>query len=265
MGILNVTPDSFSDGGRFEGPEAAVAAAVAMVADGATIVDVGGESTRPGAAAVSADEECDRVVPVVRGIREESDVVISIDTTKATVAREALTAGADIVNDVSGLTFDRDLAAVTAELGAGLCVMHTPARPDAMMEHADYDDVVGTVRDALAASIARARDAGIPDDAIVTDPGFGFGKRRDENYTLLRRLDALTSLGHPVLIGLSRKRMLRDVVGTDPWTVEHATTAAHVLAILGGASVLRVHDVRAAAAAVAVADAWDARRGHPPE
>jgi len=257
MGILNVTPDSFSDGGRFGGVDDAVEAALRMVDDGAAILDVGGESTRPGADAVSVDEECARTVPVIEAIRGRSDAVVSIDTTKAAVAREALAAGADIVNDVSGLTFDPDLAAVTAAAGAGLCVMHTPAPPSTMMQHADYDDVVQTVCDALAASVTRARAAGIPDEAITVDPGFGFGKRRAENYTLLRRVDALGVLGFPVLIGLSRKRMLRDVVGTDPDAIEHATTAAHVLAILGGAAILRAHDVRAARSAVAVAAAWD--------
>lgn len=252
MGIVNVTPDSFSDGGLHLAPRDAVRGALAMVEAGADIIDIGGESTRPGAATVSVDEELGRVVPVIERLRASSDVVISIDTTKAEVARAALEAGADIVNDVSGGVFEPELLSVTAAFGAGLVLTHTPARPSEMLEHERYDDVVTTVLDALRARLDAAEAADIPRARVALDPGFGFGKNAEQNMTLLGSLDRLLALHRVLLIGVSRKRMIRETVGDDPHGVEHGTTAAHALAVASGASVLRTHDVRAARACVEV-------------
>lgn len=243
MGVLNVTPDSFSDGGRFRSAEDAVAEALRMVERGADIIDVGGESTRPGAEVVPLEEELRRVVPVIEGIRRRSDVVVSIDTTKADVARRAVAAGADIVNDVSGATFEPEVLDVCARSGAGVIVMHTPGRPDEMDRLGAYDDIVDEVRAFLEQRVEAATAAGIPVERVAVDPGFGFGKDVDANYALLAGLDRIVALGRPVLVGVSRKRMIRGVVGSDPPAVEHATTAVGTAAILAGATLLRVHDV----------------------
>lgn len=252
MGVLNVTPDSFSDGGRFADADEAVEAALAMVAEGADIVDVGGESTRPGAAPVPLEEELRRVVPVVRGIRAASEVVVSVDTSKAAVARAAAEAGADIVNDVSAGTFDPAMLDACAAAGVGVVLMHTPGRPDAMDRLARYEDVVEEVRAFLGGRVEAALRAGIAADGIAVDPGFGFGKDPAANYALLRGLDRIGSLGRPVLVGVSRKRMIRAVVGTEVHALDHGTTAIGALALAGGASILRVHDVAAGRACVAM-------------
>lgn len=248
VGVLNVTPDSFSDGGRWESAAHAVEGALAMVAAGARVIDVGGESTRPGAAQVSADEECARVVPVVRSLRAASDVVISIDTTKVAVAEAALEAGADIVNDVSGFSFEPAMAARVAESGAGCILMHTPARSDAMGAFEGAFDVSPAVGDALQRSMQAAADAGIAADAIAVDPGFGFGKNAAQNFALLARLEVLPEA--PWMVGVSRKRMIRETVGNDPLAIEHGNSAIHSWAVLQGCALLRVHDVRAAVACV---------------
>lgn len=256
MGVLNVTPDSFSDGGQHFAAADAVGAALAMVAAGVDIIDVGGESTRPGAARVALDEELRRTVPVVEALRSQSDVVLSIDTSKAEVARAALDAGADIVNDVSGFTFEPAIADVTAEAGAGAVLMHTPGRSDVMDGLATYEDVVADVCSALRASADRALAAGVSADAIAVDPGFGFGKTPAQNYALLRGLPRVVALGYPVLVGMSRKRMLRAVAGDAHEALEHATTAADTLAASVGAAIVRVHDVPAAVAAARVFEAF---------
>ena len=220
---------------------------------GATVIDIGGESTRPGAAAVSVDEECARVVPVIRALRSASDVVISVDTTKRDVAAAALDAGADIVNDISGFTFEPSMAALVAQTGAGCVVMHTPARPDVMASLEGQHDVSAEVGAALRRSVEAGLQAGIQEEAIAVDPGFGFGKSAAQNFTLLARLGALPA-ARPWMLGVSRKRMVRETVGTEPRAVEHGNSALHTWGILQGCALLRVHDVPAAVAAAAAAE-----------
>lgn len=246
MAVLNVTPDSFSDGGRFDGDaHAAVEAACVLAGNGADIIDVGGESTRPNAEPVSLDEELRRVIPVIRGIRERSEVLVSIDTYKAEVARQAVEAGADIVNDISAGLFDADMLATCAELDAGVVLMHTPARPDAMNGHVYADlvnDVVGQLRERRDAALA----AGIAPDRIALDPGFGFGKSAQENFQLATHLDAVLALGHPLLVGVSRKRMIRHAVGDVPADADVGTVAMHATLLRAGAAMVRAHDARMA-------------------
>lgn len=248
MGILNVTPDSFSDGGRFSTSDAAVDAALALVDQGADVIDVGGESTRPGAAIVPEEEEIARTEPVIRAIRTRSEVPISIDTTKSSVARAAIAAGADIVNDISAMRFDPRIAQVVAETGAGLILMHTPGRPTEMDALATYDDIVEEVRAHLEERVRAALDAGIAEASLALDPGYGFGKTPEQNYRLLAEVGRVVDLGFPVLVGVSRKRHIRAAVGAEPLGVEHGTTAANTVALAAGAHMIRVHDVVAGAA-----------------
>lgn len=247
-GILNVTPDSFWDGGRFADVEAAVAQVAAMVAGGADMVDIGGESTRPGATAVDAGEEIARVVPVIEAVhREWPQLPISVDTVKAAVARAAIGAGASIINDVSGLRLDAALAGEIARAGAGVILMHSRGSVDRMARYdlAEYGpDPVGDVASELAAAVERARAGGIGDEAIVIDPGLGFAKRTEHSLALLARLDRLAELGFPVLVGPSRKRFTGDAAGA-ALPVEdrlEGTIAACVIALLHGAAIFRVHD-----------------------
>lgn len=260
MGIVNLTPDSFFDGGRFGGDntgmnlDKALDSALTMVASGADIIDIGGESTRPGADAVSAAEEIRRTAPFIAMLRSRSDVLISIDTWKAEVAEAALDAGADIVNDISGFTFDPGLPALCGRRKCGVVLMHTPVRPGHMQWSHDTGsggkDVVAAVLDVLGHSIDLARKHGI--ESIVTDPGLGFGKSVDENFRLLGRLDELHALGFPVLVGVSRKSFLGHAIRTGdgeipgPSSRLDATTSANTIALLNGADILRVHDVEAA-------------------
>jgi dihydropteroate synthase len=262
MGILNVTPDSFADGGLHMDEWEAVHAAMEMIEDGVDILDVGGESTRPGAFAVRADEELRRVIPVIQGIvREtrgrETPVPISVDTYKAEVARAALEAGASIVNDVSGLQYEPDLARVVAEHGAGLIVMHTRGRSSAMYEHANYAEVIGDVAGELRQSVEQAVAAGVSRDAIVVDPGIGFAKRPEQSYAVLTAANhpAFRALDLPVLSGPSRKSFLRAALGDVPpdervWGTAAAVTAA----VLTGSHIVRVHDVKEMVQVVRVAD-----------
>ncbi len=252
MGILNVTPDSFSDGGRFSGTEDAVKAALGMVELGADIIDIGGESTRPNAQPVSEREEIARTEDVVRELRGRSSVVISIDTTKAAVAEAALLAGADIVNDVSAMRFDPRMAVVAAEHGAGVVLMHTPGRPDEMGSRAEYSDVTEEVRSHLFERALAVEQAGVPRDAIALDPGFGFGKTPAQNYELLLGTPRIVDLGYPVLLGISRKRHIRAAVGTAQKAVEHGNTVAHTAGLSAGAHMIRVHDVEAGVACTAM-------------
>lgn len=255
MAIVNVTPDSFSDGGQFFAQDAALERCRSALAQGATILDIGGESTRPGAAFVSADEETSRVVPVIQALRQESDAIISVDTTRARVAAEALQAGADIINDISGLKRDTELASVIARYDAGVCIMHSLG--DASTMHADFDYAPDySVLDAwLAAQVAYAQSQGIAKDRICVDPGFGFSKSLDQNYDVAARLDAMVDQGLPVLVGISRKRMIRAKTGDDPYAAELGTSAFNTYAALCGAQILRVHDVPAAVAAARVTQA----------
>jgi dihydropteroate synthase len=244
MGVVNVTPDSFSDGGLNFAPEDAIAAARRMIADGASLVDVGGESTRPGSEGVVADEELRRVLPVLEAVAGEGPV--SIDTAKAEVARAATALGAVLVNDVTALRGDPALADVVAESGAYLCLMHMRGEPRTMQADPRYEDVVSEVAAFLEQRLRFAVEAGIPEERIALDPGIGFGKTLQHNFELVRRLGVLLSLGRPVVIGFSRKRSLGRVLG-DPEAVTGspaASVGAAVAAYERGATILRVHDVR---------------------
>ena len=271
MAVVNITPDSFSDGGIFLSPEAAVAQALKMLDEGADILDLGAESTRPGSragdadAAVSAQQEQDRLLPVLETmLRARPEALVSVDTYKAATARAALRAGAEIVNDVSGFTWDAEMPAVCAEAGAGVVLMHTRGRPEEWraQEQLGPEAVVSMVREGLAASMALAEGAGIAREAVMLDPGYGFGKKFGENFALLARQEELLALGRPLLAGVSRKSFLghalKELHGGEQAPVgarENASVAAMVGAILHGASVVRVHTVRAAVEAARVADA----------
>lgn len=245
MGILNLTPDSFSDGASYASLETAVAAAEKMVADGADIIDVGGESTRPDALPVSAGEELNRVMPVIESLAGRISVPISIDTWKAEVARAALAAGATIVNDISALTFDPQMAETVAATDAGLVLMHTRGRPVDMQKNTSYDDVVDEVAAFLQNAVARAGSAGIDSVRIVLDPGLGFGKSVAGNLEILRRLREFTSLGRPLLVGPSRKSFIGTTLKRGVDERVFGTAAAVAVAMINGASIFRVHDVSA--------------------
>ncbi len=244
MGILNVTPDSFSDGGRFLSPDAAVERALAMEKEGADIIDVGGESSRPGADPVPVEEELRRVLPVLERLRGKLRIPISIDTTKAEVAEAALRAGASIVNDISALRFDPAMAPLVAEFGAGLVLMHMLGTPKTMQQAPHYEDVVTEVRDFLAERAQYAQSQGIPREAIAVDPGIGFGKTVEHNLELLRRLPELVELGFPVLVGPSRKSFIGAILGLGVEERLEGTLAACAVAVVRGADILRVHDVK---------------------
>jgi dihydropteroate synthase len=242
MGILNVTPDSFSDGGVFLSRDAALAQARRMVEEGADIIDVGGESTRPGAEAVSLQAELDRVLPVIEAIRREMPVPVSIDTSKPEVMRAAVEAGAGFINDVRALRASGALETVAA-LGVAVCLMHMQGEPRSMQADPHYADVVSEVRDFLKARVAACVGAGIPRERLVIDPGFGFGKTLEHNLELLRRLKELTALGLPLLAGLSRKSMIGKALGLPVESREQASVALALLAVQNGARLVRVHDV----------------------
>jgi dihydropteroate synthase len=277
MGILNLTPDSFFDGGRFIGPAAtpdigkALETALGMISAGADIIDVGGESTRPGADIVSAEEEAMRTVPFIERLRSRSDVIISVDTWKSEVAEKALLAGANIVNDISGFNFDGRMAEVCGRHRCGVVLMHSPVRPGVMSWSYNTgdggSDIVDKVLGFLRRSIDIARSHGI--DAIITDPGIGFGKSVEENFRLLARLDELHSLGHPVLAGVSRKSFLGQAIRRSgeelppPSERLDATTCANTISLMNGADILRVHDVGAAVQARAVVLALRRSSGRP--
>jgi dihydropteroate synthase len=255
MGVLNVTPDSFSDGGRHVDPGRAVAAGLAMAAGGADVVDVGGESTRPGAPPVAADEEQGRVLPVIRGLRE-AGVLVSIDTRNAATMAAALDAGASIVNDVSGLTHDQAAARLVAARGCPVVLMHMRGDPATMNAHAVYTDVAREVTGELAARIAAAEQAGIARDAIAIDPGIGFAKLAPHSLELLRRLAELAVLGRPIVVGVSRKGFIGRIGGEpDPQRRLPGSLAAGLFAVSRGAQILRVHDVAETVQALRL---WDA-------
>jgi dihydropteroate synthase len=254
MGVVNVTPDSFSDGGVHLDPPHAIAAARRMVAEGAAIVDVGGESTRPGSEGVPLDEELRRVVPVLEGLE---GIPVSIDTSKANVARRALELGAELVNDVTALRSDPSLAEVVAEHGAFFCLMHMQGEPRTMQRHPTYGDVASDVAAFLEERLRFATDHGIPEQNVCLDPGIGFGKTVAQNFELVRRLGVLTALGRPVLVGFSRKSSLARLLGDANGTVGTlaASIAAAVTAYERGATMLRVHDVAEHVEALTVAAA----------
>jgi dihydropteroate synthase len=251
MGVVNVTPDSFSDGGVHLDPEVAAIAARRMVDEGAAIVDVGGESTRPGSGGVSAEEELRRVVPVLD--RLGGEVPLSIDTSKAAVAQAALERGAILVNDVTALRLDPELAGVVADSGAYLCLMHMQGAPRTMQEAPRYGDAAAEVAAFLEERLAFAVSQGIPEQRICLDPGIGFGKKAAHNLELVRRLDVLLALGRPVVVGFSRKSSLRTLTGSDD--LLGASIAAAVAAFERGATILRVHDVKPTVDALTVAAA----------
>ena len=255
QGILNVTPDSFHDGGRWTTPRRAVSHALRMVEEGADWVDIGGESTRPGARPVGAREEIRRVVPVIEALSGRVSVPLSVDTTKAEVADAALGAGAEIVNDISGLVFDPRLAEVVARHRAGLIVSHIRGVPGTMQRHPRYRHLLPEVVTSLQASIRRAVAAGVRRDGILVDPGIGFGKTAAHNLLLLRYLTALHSTGCPVLVGASRKSFLAKILGNGARQRLHGSLAVAALAVAGGAAALRVHDVAATREVVRVAEA----------
>ncbi|MBE1282951.1 MAG: dihydropteroate synthase [Rhodobacteraceae bacterium] len=258
MGILNVTPDSFSDGGQHNELTAAQAAALQMVEDGATIIDVGGESTRPGAEFVEIEQEIDRTAPAIRAIRDKSAVPISIDTRKAPVARAALDAGANLVNDVAGFTFDPDLAPLSAQAGVPVCVMHAQGDPKTMQDDPQYDNVLLDVYDFLENQIRLLEGIGIPRSRIVTDPGIGFGKTQAHNLTLLQNISLFHGLGCPILLGASRKRFV-GTIGKAPRAQDRApgSIAVALAALAQGVQILRVHDVAETAQALRL---WQAAR-----
>jgi len=256
MGVLNVTPDSFSDGGRYLDPTDAVARAEGLVAEGADLIDVGGESTRPGSDPVPETEELDRVMPVVETLAARVDVPLSIDTRHARVAREAASAGASLINDVTGLMGDPDMPAAVAETGAGCLIMHMRGQPKTMQENPTYDNLMADICRHLRRGMQAARDAGVPQDAIIVDPGIGFGKTLAHNLEILARLGQLRTLGVPILVGPSRKRFIGELAGVEtPDQRLPGTVAACSLAVAAGALLLRVHDVAEAAQALAVAAA----------
>ena len=259
MGVLNVTPDSFSDGGRHATVEAALARAREMVGEGARIVDVGGESTRPGAQPVTGAEELERVLPVIERIRGELDCCVSIDTMKPAVMRAACAAGAELINDVMALRADGALAAAH-DTGAAVCLMHMQGAPRTMQQAPAYADVVREVCAFLAGRAEACAAAGIARERLVVDPGFGFGKTVQHNLELLASLEALQALGLPVLVGLSRKSMLGQLTGQPAEGRVHAGVAAAVLAVARGARIVRTHDVRATMDALKVTIAVDAAR-----
>lgn len=261
VGVLNVTPDSFSDGGRYVDVGAAVAHAQGMVKAGAAILDIGAESSRPGAQPVGEEEELRRLLPVLARLVPEVGVPISIDTTKASVARCALDAGAAIINDISALRFDPAMAPLIAERQAGVILMHMQGTPQTMQQAPVYRDVVEEVRTFLSERMSYAARQGISLAQMVLDPGFGFGKLREHNLALLRDLSALTTLGRPIMAGVSRKTFIGQVTGQTAQNRAWGTAAAVALAVEHGASLLRVHDVEAMGDVVAVADA--ARRWRP--
>jgi dihydropteroate synthase len=255
MGILNVTPDSFADGGVHFDVDRAVEAGIRMVAEGADILDVGGESTRPGADPLPADEELRRVLPVVERLAPRVNVPISIDTYKASVARAAVAGGAAIINDISGLQYDPELARVAAETGAALILMHTRGRSSGMYDLAVYDDAATDVARELEQAIERATLAGVPRDSIVIDPGFGFAKRAEHSYDVLARLATLAAIDRPILSGPSRKSFLKAALGDrEPSEREWGTAAAVAASVILGAHIVRVHGVGHMVDVVRVAD-----------
>jgi dihydropteroate synthase len=255
MGVLNVTPDSFSDGGLFAHPEAALRQGVAMARDGAAIVDVGGESTRPGSDPVSVEQEVDRVVPIVEALCGKVAARVSVDTSKAEVARRALAAGAAIVNDVTALRADPEMAGVAAEAGCPICLMHMLGAPKTMQDDPRYDDVVDEVLRFLEERLAFAVAHGVREEQVLLDPGIGFGKTLEHNLLLLRRLDRFVALGRPVVLGASRKRFLGAILEAEPQDRVFGTVATTVMGAQAGAAVFRVHDVRPNVEALRVTEA----------
>ena len=256
MGVLNVTPDSFSDGGFFFDKESAIRHAHYMVENGADILDIGGESTRPGSAGLLPEEELRRTIPVIQAVARSVHVPVSIDTWKAEVARRALDAGASIVNDISGLMFDPAMPRVVAEYGVPVIVMHTKGTPKDMQIRPVYEALIPEVMDYLRCSIRLAADSGIPEDRVIIDPGIGFGKTVNHNLEIIKNLKEFTLLGRPVAIGVSRKSFIGKLLGGEPPSARlEGTAAAVAISIFNGAHIVRVHDVKEMAKVARIADA----------
>ncbi|BAZ28485.1 dihydropteroate synthase [Cylindrospermum sp. NIES-4074] len=264
MGILNVTPDSFSDGGDFNTASTALAQAQAMVAAGADIIDVGGQSTRPGAEQITLTEELDRVLSVLQAIRPEISVPISVDTTRAAVAKASVEAGADMINDISGGTFDSQMLPVVAKLDVPIALMHIRGTPQTMQQQTDYQDLLGEIYSFLSQQITAATAAGIDQEKIIIDPGIGFAKNYEQNLEIIRRLQFLRSLNCPILVGASRKSFIGRILNQpDPKARVWGTAAACCAAIFNGADILRVHDVQQMRDVSLVADALGRPQGQP--
>lgn len=244
MGVLNLTPDSFYDGGRYTTTQSAVARALEMVEEGADIIDIGGESSRPGARSVSLDEELARIVPVVEALAARSDVLISVDTTKSAVARAAIDSGATIINDISALRFDPEMGRVMAQAGVYLVLMHMQGTPETMQQDPRYEDPVSEIKGYLRERMDAAISAGIEREHLIVDPGIGFGKRLSHNLEILRRLSEFEDLGVPILVGLSRKSFLGEILDLPTSERLEGTIAANAIAIVNGADIIRVHDAK---------------------
>ncbi len=243
MGVLNLTPDSFYDGGKYSSLDKALKHVEQMIDEGADIIDIGGESTRPGSLSINLDEECERVIPVVKEISRSFDTIISIDTTKSGVAYEALKEGASIVNDISGLKFDEKIADVAKEFDAAVVLSHTSSRPQDMQDHTDYSSLLDEILDALRKSIRLAVEKGVNKQSILIDPGFGFGKTDEQNLILLKKLSRFCELGKPVLIGTSNKSFIGKTLDAEINERIEGTAATVAIGILNGASIVRVHDI----------------------
>ncbi len=255
MGILNVTPDSFSDGGKFIRFDSAVKQAERMIEEGADFIDIGGESTRPGADPLPLEEELDRVLPIIMELRGRSEIPISIDTYKSKVAEAALEAGADMINDISGLHFDAEIGSIAARYDVPIVVMHIKGKPKSMQVNPCYDDLIGEIKGYLSESIESAVSAGVSREKIIIDPGIGFGKTFDNNFSILRRIPEFFDLGCPILIGASRKGFLGSFTGNKPEKRFEESIAASVIASHNGANIVRVHDVGAVRRSIAISDA----------
>lgn len=256
MGIVNITPDSFSDGGCFLDPEKALSHALELEQQGADIIDIGGESSRPGASPVSAETEISRVVPVIEKLCCRLSVPVSIDTTKAGVAAKALEAGAEMVNDISALRFDNSMADTVRRFNAALVLMHMRHTPQTMQQNICYDNLIPDIYDFLSQSVDHAADAGIDRNKIIVDPGIGFGKSVDrDNFTILKELSVFTGLGRPVLVGPSRKAFIGKLLGKQTGDRDNGTAAAAAVAIYNGANIIRVHDVKKMKEVIRVVDA----------
>ena len=255
MGVLNVTPDSFSDGGRFLDPEIAVGHGLQMATDGAHIIDVGGESTRPYSKKLSSAEEIDRVIPVIQALTREVSIPVSIDTTKSRVAMEALKAGASIINDISALRLDPEMGAVAAKAEVPVILMHMKGTPENMQDNPVYDDVVKDILDFLSRSIDRCVSLGIRRDLIVVDPGVGFGKTFSHNLEILRSLDRFNALERPLLVGSSNKAFIGHILGKKPHERDTGSMAAAAASVMNGAHIVRVHHVKKAVETIRIIDA----------
>lgn len=254
MGVVNVTPDSFSDGGLYFDTGSAVRQSLDLISQGADIIDIGGESSRPGSDPVSIEEEKNRVLPVISALRRQTDVMISIDTTKSSVAEAALDSGADIINDISALRFDPDMAVLAAQRAAPVILMHMKGTPKTMQTDPFYEDVVKDIMDFFEERISCAVREGVERERIIIDPGIGFGKRHEDNLVLINHLDAFRILQRPVLMGVSRKSFIGGILNVPAAERLEGTIAASLISVIKGAHILRVHDVRAVRQAVLVAE-----------